>query len=130
MAGPWAGWRQSGAHHPSAPRCSISIIFFFPRCPMPLPSKLPSGGHNHPSLVPFSILHWVRVRRRERKTAGLFFRGESGPAADGGPEGVRAGAARFPSGQKGSAGEVSTPVCDDPALSGSRFSLFFLFRKE
>lgn len=30
MAGPWAGWRQSGAHRPSAPRCSISIIFLFP----------------------------------------------------------------------------------------------------
>lgn len=28
------------------------------------------------------ILHWVRVRRRERETAGLFIKGESGPAAD------------------------------------------------
>lgn len=46
-----------------------------------------------------------------------------------GPEGVRAGAARFPSGQKGSAGEVSTLVCSDPALSGSRFSFVFLLQE-
>nr|KAF6447417.1 hypothetical protein HJG63_011878 [Rousettus aegyptiacus] len=45
---------------------------------MLLPSKPPSGGHNHPSLVPFSILQWVRVRWRERETAGLFIKGESG----------------------------------------------------